>query len=72
MLVLSRKPGESIRIGDDITVTVSSIHGGKARLAIEAPREIPVHREEIARLIASRPALATLAVQADMRAMTHD
>jgi carbon storage regulator len=47
MLVLTRKLGESIRIGDEIAVRVVDIQGGAVRLAIEAPREIPVHREEI-------------------------
>ena len=47
MLVLTRKLGESIRIGDDISVRVVEIHSDSVRIAIEAPREIPVHREEI-------------------------
>ena len=47
MLVLSRKKNESIRIGDDITVTVCEIRGDKVRLGIEAPPETPVHREEV-------------------------
>jgi carbon storage regulator len=47
MLVLTRRLGESIRIGDDIAVSVVEIQGGQVRLAIDAPREVPVHREEI-------------------------
>ena len=47
MLVLSRKPNESIVINDDIVVTVLAVECGKVRLGIEAPREIPVHRQEI-------------------------
>ena len=47
MLVLSRKVGESIRIGDDIVVMVTSIEGDKVRLGIEGPREVPIHREEL-------------------------
>ena len=47
MLVLSRKKGESIVINDDITVTVVEIRGDKVRLGIIAPKEIPVHREEV-------------------------
>lgn len=47
MLVLTRKLGESIRIGDDVLVRVVEIQNGSVRIAIEAPREIPVHREEI-------------------------
>ena len=47
MLVLTRRCGESIRIGDEITVRVIEIHRGQVRVAIDAPRRIPVHREEI-------------------------
>ena len=47
MLVLSRKRNESIIIGDSITVTIIDIVGDKVRLGIEAPREVPVHREEV-------------------------
>ena len=47
MLVLSRQYAESIVIGDKITVTILGIHGDTVRLGIEAPREVPVHRQEI-------------------------
>ena len=47
MLVLSRKVGERIRIGDKITVTVVRVTGGGVRLGIEAPAEMPVIREEL-------------------------
>lgn len=47
MLILSRKIDESIKIGDDIRITVVAVVGDKAKLGIEASREIPVHREEI-------------------------
>ena len=46
-LILSRERNESIIIGDDIKVTIVSIRGDKVRLAIEAPTDIPVHRQEI-------------------------
>ena len=58
MLVLSRKRQESIRISDDIVVTVLGIHGNKVQLGIEAPAEIPVHRTEVFQVISrllSRP-----------------
>ena len=51
MLVLSRKVNESIRIGNDIVVTVVELSRGRVRLGIEAPKEVPVHREEIFREI---------------------
>jgi carbon storage regulator len=47
MLVLSRKQGERIVIGDNIVITVISLEYGKVRLGIEAPREIEVWREEM-------------------------
>lgn len=55
MLVLSRKRGETIRINDDITITVLEILGGKVRLGIEAPKEVPVHRQEVYEAIHERP-----------------
>jgi carbon storage regulator len=47
MLVLSRKKNESIVINNDITVVVVEVRGDKARLGIEAPKEVPVHRQEV-------------------------
>ena len=47
MLVLSRKPGERILIGDDITVTIVRIGPNNVRLGIDAPKEVPVHRQEV-------------------------
>ena len=49
MLVLSRKPGEEIAIGDHVVVKIVSIRGRTIRLGIEAPKEVPVHRREIVR-----------------------
>jgi carbon storage regulator len=47
MLILTRKLGESIRIGDDVTLTVLSVKGNQIRLGVDAPREVEVHRQEI-------------------------
>lgn len=47
MLVLSRQRDESIFIGDNIKITIVDIRGDKVRLGIEAPTEIPVHRQEV-------------------------
>lgn len=51
MLILTRKSGEGIRIGDHITLKVIEIRGNQVRLGIEAPRDMSVHREEIYALI---------------------
>lgn len=47
MLVLSRQRDESIIIGDNITITIVDIRGDKVRLGIDAPKEVPVHRQEV-------------------------
>jgi carbon storage regulator len=49
MLILSRRPGESLTIGDEITITVVGVSGNQIRLGITAPREVRVLREEIYR-----------------------
>jgi carbon storage regulator len=52
MLVLSRKTEEDILIGDSVVVKIIEIRGDKVRLGIEAPKDVPVHRREIAEAIA--------------------
>ena len=47
MLILTRKVGESVLIGDDISITVLSVRGNQVKLGVEAPKEVSVHREEI-------------------------
>ena len=47
MLILSRRPDESVIIGDNITVTVLSVKGKQVRISIDAPKDIQVHRSEI-------------------------
>jgi carbon storage regulator len=47
MLVLSRKHGEEILIGDDVVITIVSVKGGDVRLGITAPRNVPVYRREL-------------------------
>jgi carbon storage regulator len=47
MLILTRRMGETVMIGNDISVTVVGINGNQVRLGIGAPKDIPVHREEV-------------------------
>jgi carbon storage regulator len=47
MLILTRRVGETLMIGDEVTVTVLGVKGNQVRIGVNAPRDVPVHREEI-------------------------
>ena len=47
MLILTRRAGETVMIGDDVTITVLGVKGNQVRIGINAPRDVAVHREEI-------------------------
>ena len=47
MLILTRRTGETLRIGDDITLTILGIKGNTVRVGISAPKDVAVHREEV-------------------------
>ncbi|MBG22875.1 MAG: carbon storage regulator [Idiomarinaceae bacterium] len=47
MLIITRKAGESLKIGDDVTINIAEVRGTQVKIQIEAPREVPVHREEV-------------------------
>lgn len=67
MLVLSRKTGEEIRIGDDVVIQVVRIQGNRVRIGIKAPGHIPIARQELLVEDAGREARAG----GDLRAMRH-
>ncbi len=47
MLILTRRVGETLKIGDNVNVTVLGVKGNQVRIGVDAPREVSVHREEI-------------------------
>jgi carbon storage regulator len=53
MLILTRRIGETIRIGQEVSVTVLDIHGNQIRIGVLAPKSVSVHREEVFRRIAA-------------------
>ena len=66
MLVLSRKIGESIVIGTDISVTILEVRGDVVRVGIDAPRTVAVHRKEVHDELAQANRAATTTVSADL------
>ena len=69
MLILTRKLGESITIGDDIKVSVLGIHGRQVRLGIDAPSEVVVHREEVYVKIQAENRRASKSIKSDLMGM---
>ena len=55
MLILTRRMGESVKIGDEVTVTVLGVKGLQVRLGFAAPRDVAVHREEVYERVHSLP-----------------
>lgn len=74
MLVLSRRVGESLVIGDDITVTVIEVRGDSVRLGVDAPRHVQVHRAEVVAAVRAQNEAAARAddgVAAALRALVR-
>ena len=57
MLILTRKVGETIVIGDDITFTVLGVKGNQVRIGVKAPADVAVHRQEIYQRISQKPTI---------------
>jgi len=64
MLIITRKPGEKIMLGDDVTVEVIEVSGSSVRIGIAAPRSLPVYREEIWEQVKEENAAAAKAAPA--------
>ena len=71
MLVLTRKPGENIRIGTDVIVTVLGVRSGHVKIGIQAPRGVPVHREEVYEKIAQANREASSVPNRDAKAASQ-
>tara|TARA_B110000046_G_C12788570_1_gene312110 strand:+ start:166 stop:354 length:189 start_codon:yes stop_codon:yes gene_type:complete len=59
MLILTRRIGETLMIGDEVTVTVLGVKGNQVRIGVNAPKDVAVHREEIYERIANEQEVAT-------------
>lgn len=66
MLILSRKEGEAIRIGDDIEIIVTEITSNRVKIGIRSPRNIPVYREELYQRIKEENRQAALMTNSDL------
>jgi carbon storage regulator len=59
MLILTRKVGEALMVGEEVTVTVMAVKGNQVRIGINAPKDVAVHREEIYERVKQEKALPT-------------
>jgi carbon storage regulator len=67
MLILTRRVGETLKIGDDVDITVFSVKGNQIRIGITAPKHVAVHREEIFEKIKREQELSTMKAPANDR-----
>jgi carbon storage regulator len=71
MLVLTRRAGESVMIGDDVVITVLEARGDVIRLGIQAPRDVQVHREEVYKELQAANREAASPTEAEVAAVTR-
>lgn len=67
MLILSRRPGESLHLGDNIKITVLSVKGKQIKLGLEVPEHTPVYRDEIYRRVQEQNRLALQVSEQDLK-----
>lgn len=72
MLILTRKVGESINIGNDIKITIVSLDKGQARIGIDAPKDVIIHREEIYNKIVEENKLSLKTTKVDLKAVAKE
>ncbi len=72
MLILTRKVGESINIGNEIKVTVVSVEGGQVRVGIQAPKNVIIHREEIYNKILEENKQASKTSKVDLKSIAKE
>ena len=70
MLILTRRPGESIHLGDKIKITVLGVQGKQIKIGLEVPQEMPVYREEVYLRVLEQNRMALEADQQDVLAPT--
>lgn len=72
MLILTRRVGETLMVGDDVSITVLGVKGNQVRIGVNAPREIAVHREEIYNRIQKEKEEGTPTSAAEQASNAHD
>ncbi|MFO7595145.1 MAG: carbon storage regulator CsrA [Desulfocurvibacter africanus] len=71
MLILTRRPGESIHLGDNIKITVLSVKGKQIKLGLDVPEDMSVYRDELYRKVQEQNRLAAKSTEQDLLAVTQ-
>lgn len=71
MLILTRRPGESIHLGDNIKITVLSVKGKQIKIGLDVPEDLPVYRDELYRRVQEQNRMAAQTSEQDLLAVTQ-